>query len=158
MLKYHCLLFVAYLLLVSSDCDVAQEQKLSSNFRLAQEYEISGPRCFPLLSKSIDANPYHPALLSQKYTNIRKGFGFPVVVDGSSMLCPFDSPDSCEIKKSISKTQTTSNSYSISLGNSKAFSKSIGRIYFYKLRPFLYVLISGLESEKNQTSHNVNSY
>ena len=97
---------------------------------------IVGPRCIPLTSKNIEANPYHPDLLSIPGAHIRNGFGLPILRnqrDGSDMpktKCPDDSP--CMMSVFNSFTNTVSKGFSISLSESKSFgnfsssSKTVG--------------------------------
>ncbi len=134
MFEYDYFVVVISLLLVSFaqvDCllNNSGEQKINFEFFFADEYEISGPRCFPLISKNVEANPYHPALLSTRHPNVRQGLGFPVILEANPILCPFDAPEPCSYTISKTFTTSTTNAYSISIGDSQAFSKSIGNKY-----------------------------
>jgi len=137
MFKYSFIVLVSSLLLLFNFAKVeltllnnAGEQKINFEFFFADEYEISGPRCISLISKNVEANPYHPALLSTNHPNVRQGLGFPVILEAKPILCPSDAPEPCSISISKTFTTTISNSYSISLGEGQAFSKSIGNKYF----------------------------
>ncbi len=100
----------------------------NQNFNLvfAIRKTIVGPRCIPLKSKNIAANPYHPSLVSRRGAEIRKGLGSPRILNQNPLSCPFDSPEDCTFSVERSFSTTVSNSYSISIGNSKSFSKSLG--------------------------------
>jgi len=137
MFKYSFIVLVSSLLLLLSFVQVelallnnAGEQKINFDFVFADEYEISGPRCISLVSKNVEANPYHPALVSTNHPNVRHGLGFPVILDADPILCPSDAPEPCSIAIRKTFTTTISNSYSISLGEGQTFSKSMGNKYF----------------------------
>ncbi len=130
MVKYGCILFILSLLMISFDLVKSGEQKLRYDFLFAEKFIIKGPRCFPLLSKNVDANPYHSALLSKNHANTREGYGLPVILD--KIICPHDLPEPCDIRKGTSFSKTISNSYSINLGHMRTFSKGIGKHVFFK--------------------------
>ena len=105
-------------------------QQSNENFKYSPTNQVlNGPRCIPLTSKNIEANPYHPALLSLPGRHIRNGFGLPILKnteDGTDMpitRCPDDT--SC--KMTITKSFTTSifKGYSISLSEYKTYGKFI---------------------------------
>ena len=106
--------------------EMGQLSNRNLDLQFAEQNEIIGPRCIPLKSKNIEANPYHPALLSRKGAEIRRGLGNPQILNQNPLSCPLDSPDDCVfiIEKSFSTTVT--DSFSISLSNSKSFSKGFG--------------------------------
>ena len=88
-------------------------------------YVVHGPKCIPLVSKNIKANPYHPALLSLPGWHIRNGFGLPSLTDinsGSdlpSTKCLGHS--ACTMKVAKSFTTSIKRGFSISLGNKESF-------------------------------------
>ena len=109
-------------------CDISYDNEFfNQNFGfLYAKNVITGPRCIPLKSKSILANPYHPSLLSRKGGEIRRGLGIPQILNQNPLSCPADSPNDCTFNIDKVFVTSVSNSYSVNLGNSKSFSKSIG--------------------------------
>ena len=100
-------------------------ENVNFDLLLADDLEITGPQCIPLKSKNIEANPYHPALVSKKGAEVRKGLGLPKFMKSEAIRC--DSNQKCSYTYSQSFTTEVSNSYSISLSDSNSFSKSIGK-------------------------------
>jgi len=94
------------------------------DFSFAKQIEIVGPRCIPLKSKNIEANPYHPSLLSKPVSETRTGLGLPQMLD--SLTCSQDLPSPCSISLSKSQEIRVGNSYSISLEDSKSYTKNMG--------------------------------
>lgn len=111
------------------------------NFQFAQQKEITGPRCTPLVSQNIDANPYHASLMSKSNANVRSGQGMPFILDANPIYCPNDSPEPCSLSFRKSVTLTLSSSYSINLGNSQTYSKSIGGVKQIYLLFFKYIIV-----------------
>ena len=107
--------------------------------------DISGPRCIPLTSKNIEANPYHPALLSIPGKHIRNGFGLPTLTGMGAEVPSTKCPKGVICMKTVVNSYTTviSKGYSISLsktksnsisfsntgssGSSNSYSKSMGK-------------------------------
>jgi hypothetical protein len=106
-----------------------QFQEINSDQILGNYFDeevVKGPTCTPLLSKNINANPYHSALLSIPRTYVRRGHGLPELLPVNPFICPLDSPTHCTFSVTKSMSIAISDSYSISLSNSKTYSKSIG--------------------------------
>jgi len=95
-------------------------ENVNFDLLLADDLEITGPQCIPLKSKNIEANPYHPALLSVKGTEVRKGLGLPQLVDSQAMRCDYQQECSFEFSKSVSFS--VSNQFTISLSETSSFS------------------------------------
>ena len=91
---------------------------------LYEKLTITRPKCLPLRSKSISANPYHLSLLSIPGTDVRRSKGIPIKI--AIIDCPHDSSSPCVISSGKSFSYSISDSYSISLGNSKSFQFNIG--------------------------------
>jgi hypothetical protein len=116
-------------------------------FRSIENIPITGPRCIPLTSKNIEANPYHPSLLSIPGGHIRHGFGLPALTDSENGInmpatkCPHGiacyktivNSFTTTISKGFSITLSKSKSHGISysgsgsMGSSNSYSKSMGR-------------------------------
>jgi hypothetical protein len=92
----------------------------------ATEKTLIGPRCIPLTSRNIEANPYHYSLVSRKGAEVRRGIGKPIILEHPPLLCPADSPSECifNVEKSLSVTITSS--VSINIGKSNSLASSVG--------------------------------
>lgn len=100
---------------------------LESKIGIGSNYTVYGPRCIPLQSQNIEANPYHPSLLSSPAANVRRGLGLPTLLALNPISCPAESIDSCTLVISKSISVSVTDSYSISFGGSQTYSKAIGK-------------------------------
>jgi hypothetical protein len=110
-------------LLAIVECNNKDFYELNFDILFAEKNEITGPRCIPLKSKNILANPYHSSLLSRKGGEVRRGLGIPQILNQNSLSCPIDSPKDCIFNVDKTFSLGVSNSYSISMSNSKSISK-----------------------------------
>lgn len=90
-----------------------------------QRLNIIGPTCIPLVSKNINANPYHPKLVSRPGAQIRRGTGSYIPLPGISPMSCHGLTD-CKIEITQSITITTSNTVSMSVSKSTTVGYSIG--------------------------------
>lgn len=105
-----------------------------------EDFTIVRPTCVPLKSSNINANPYHPSLLSIPGTEIRTGNGDPIVLENfDSVDCPVG-PNNCELVLSKSTSMTVSESFSITVGETKETNLQIGKgLIKYNKKTFLFL-------------------
>lgn len=111
-----------------------------SNINLGNlySYSIIRPRCIPLKSSNLNANPYHPKLVSQPSAEIRFGLAPPILLEQvNPVQCPGpvssessesseSSASPCSLHLTKSTTIEFTESISISSGISQILSKQIG--------------------------------
>jgi hypothetical protein len=111
-----------------NDDDVLAGTLSNYNFStlFANEKTVIGPRCIPLTSKNIEANPYHYSLVSRKGAEVRRGNGKPIILEHPPLLCPIDSPSECEFNVEKSLSVTITSSISVNIGKSSSLASSVG--------------------------------
>jgi len=111
---------------IDDDDKMGPLSKYNFHTLFATNKTIIGPRCIPLKSKNIEANPYHYSLVSRKGAEVRRGIGKPIILEHPPLLCPIDSPSECvfNVEKTLSITITSS--VSVNIGKSSSLAKSVG--------------------------------